>query len=102
MDGHTYVEYAQKKTEDYEEDEIPLPPPPRAESMDLGALVSPTQAMTQEAALALAPAQAFSPAVVAALAGSIAVPANIGGELEDQAEERSVARRRSRSPRTTI
>jgi hypothetical protein len=32
------------ENEEYE-DEIPLPPPPRAESMDLGALVSPTQAV---------------------------------------------------------
>ena len=33
------------ENEEYDEDEIPLPPPPRAESMDLGALVSPTQAL---------------------------------------------------------
>ena len=40
------VQEAECENEEYEEDEIPLPPPPRAESMDLGALVSPTQAMT--------------------------------------------------------
>ena len=33
------------ENEEYSEDDIPLPPPPRAESMDLGALVSPTAAM---------------------------------------------------------
>ena len=74
------------------------------QALEVGSSLSPTQAVTQEAALALrlAPTQAFSPEAVAALAEAIAVPVNVAGELEGQAEERPTARRRSRSLRTTI
>jgi len=40
----TSLNGVQEEVEEYDEEDIPLPPPPRAESMDLGALVSPTAA----------------------------------------------------------
>ena len=74
------------------------------QTLEVGSSLSPTQAVTQEAALAirLPPTQAFSPGAVAALAEAIAAPVIVGGEAEGQAEEQQMARRRSRSPRTTI
>ena len=74
------------------------------QTLEIGSSLSPTQAVTQEAAQAmrLPPTQAFSPGAVAALAEAIAAPVNVGVELEGQAEEQPMARRRPRSPRTTI
>ena len=53
------------------------------QALGVGNSLSPTQAVTQEAALALglAPTQAFSPGAVAALAEAMAMPVHIGGEL---------------------